>query len=106
MCMGQVGNLLPHVVVPANGAAPDATLGAQRRKAGLMASAYALGYMFSVPVLTALTDRFDARGILYVGSMVSGLATIGFGLFADGLLSASFFGVSRVPVLAAHTCRV
>jgi len=39
-------------------------------------------------VLTALTDRFDARGILFAGSLVSGLATIAFGLFAYGLVSA------------------
>ena len=89
MCIGQVGNLLPHVVVPAIMAQhliPLWKLSATQ--AGLMASAYAVGYMLSVPVLTALTDRFDARGILFAGSLVSGLATIAFGLLADGLASA------------------
>ena len=89
MCIGQVGNLLPHVVVPAIMAQHLMPLwGLSAAQAGLMASAYAFGYMLAVPVLTALTDRIDARGILFAGSLVSGLATIAFGLFADGLGSA------------------
>jgi sugar phosphate permease len=54
-----------------------------------MASGLAVGYMLAVPVLTTLTDRFDARFILAAGSALSGLATICFGIFADGLLSAT-----------------
>lgn len=89
MCLGQVGNLLPHVVVPA--VMVGHLIGPWRlsnAEAGLMASAYAAGYMVAVPVLSALTDRMDARRILLVGSLVSGLATIAFGLLADGLASA------------------
>lgn len=90
MCVGQVGNLLPHVVVPAVMAQhliPQWSLSAS--EAGLMASSFALGYMLAVPLLTALTDRIDARSILLVGSAVSGLATFAFGFLADGLWSAS-----------------
>ena len=90
MCVAQVCNLLPHVVVPAIMAQHLMPLwGLSAAQAGLMASAYAFGYMLAVPGLTALTDRLDARGILLAGSTVSGLGTIAFGLFADGLLSAS-----------------
>ena len=110
MCIAQICNLLPHVVVPAIMAhhlIPLWQLTAAQ--AGLMASAYAFGYMLAVPVLTALSDRFDARGILLAGSVVSGLATIAFGLFADGLLSASLiwgiagagFGGAYMPGLKA-----
>jgi predicted MFS family arabinose efflux permease len=74
-------------------------------QAGLMASAYAFGYMLAVPVLTALTDRFDARGILLAGSAVSGLATIAFGFFADGLLSASLIWAWRALASAEPICR-
>lgn len=115
MCVAQVCNLLPHVVVPAIMAQylmPPWHLSAA--DAGLMASAYAIGYMLAVPILTALTDRFDARGILLAGSAVSGLATIAFGLFADGLLSASLiwavagagFGGAYMPGLKALTDRL
>jgi predicted MFS family arabinose efflux permease len=90
MCLGQVGSLLPHVVVPAIMAQrlmPLWDLNAAR--AGLMASAYAFGYMLAVPVLTTLTDRIDARRILMVGSVLSGVATALFGVLANGLWSAT-----------------
>jgi predicted MFS family arabinose efflux permease len=115
MCIAQVCNLLPHVVVPAIMAQHLMPLWhLSAAQAGLMASAYAFGYMLAVPVLTALTDRFDARGILLAGSAVSGLATIAFGLFADGLLSASLiwavagagFGGAYMPGLKALTDRL
>src|SRR5687768_8284252 len=89
MCIGQVGNLLPHVVVPAIMAQhlmPPWNLSAS--EAGLMAGAYAFGYMLAVPVLTTLTDRVDARNVLLAGSALSALATLAFGLLADGLGSA------------------
>jgi MFS family permease len=90
MCAGQVGNLLPHVVVPA--VMPQHLMPLWQlsgSEAGLMASSYALGYMLAVPILTTLTDRIDARLILFGGSAVSGLATIVFGVLADGLVSAA-----------------
>jgi MFS family permease len=115
MCIAQVCNLLPHVVVPAIMAhhlIPLWDLSAAQ--AGLMASAYAFGYMLAVPVLTALGDHFDARRILLTGSAVSGLATITFGLLADGILSASLiwgvagagFGGAYMPGLKALTDRL
>src|SRR6476660_9029750 len=115
MCIAQVCNLLPHVVVPAIMAQHLMPLWhLSAAQAGLMASAYAFGYMLAVPVLTALTDRYDARGVLLAGSAVSGLATIAFGFFADGLLSASLiwavagagFGGAYMPGLKALTDRL
>ena len=115
MCVAQVCNLLPHVVVPAIMAQHLMPLWhLSAAQAGLMASAYAFGYMLAVPMLTALTDRFDARGILLAGSTVSGLGTIAFGLFADDLLSASVlwaiagagFGGAYMPGLKALTDRL
>ena len=104
MCIGQVGNLLPHVVVPAVMAQhliPQWSLSASQ--AGLMASSFAAGYMLAVPVLTGLTDRIDARLILLTGSAVSGLATCAFGLLADGLLSASLiWGIAGIGFAGAY----
>jgi len=104
MCIGQVGNLLPHVVVPAVMAQhliPQWHLSAS--EAGLMASSFAIGYMLAVPVLTALTDRMDARVILLAGSAVSGLATFAFGLLAEGLLSAmSIWGLAGIGFAGAY----
>src|SRR6266540_2048222 len=104
MCLGQVGNLLPHVVVPAIMAQhlmPLWDLSAAR--AGLMASAYAFGYMLAVPVLTTLTDRIDARRILMAGSASSGIATALFGLVADGLWSATLiWGLAGIAFAGAY----
>ena len=90
--MGQLGSLLPHVVVPSILAAfliPEWHLsGAQ---AGLLAGSGAAGYMLTVPVLATLTDRIDARKILIAGSAVSALGTLLFGLFATGLWSGALF---------------
>jgi len=90
MCLGQVGSLLPHVVVPAIMAQHLMPLwDLNAAQAGLMASAYAFGYMLAVPVLTTLTDRIDARRMLMVGSVLSGVATALFGVLANGLWSAT-----------------
>ena len=92
MCLGQLGSLLPHVVVPSILAAfliPEWQLsGAQ---AGLLAGSGAAGYMLAVPVLATLTDRIDARRILIAGSALSALGTLLFGLFATGLWSGALF---------------
>lgn len=115
LCLGQVGNLIPHVVVPAVMPAHLVPAwGLSNAEAGLMASAYAFGYMLAVPVLTTLTDRLDARLILLVGSLASALATLAFGVFATDLVSASLiwalagigFAGAYMPGLKALTDRL
>ena len=62
MCAGQVGSLLPHAVVPAVMAGHLIPLwGLTNAQAGLLAAAYAGGYMLAVPLRSSLTDRIDAR---------------------------------------------
>ena len=104
MCFGQVGNLLPHVAVPA--VMPQHLMPLWKlsgSEAGLMASAFAFGYMLAVPVLTTLTDRIDARGILLIGSAVSALATLAFGVMADGLWSATaIWGIAGMGFAGAY----
>ena len=104
MCLGQLGSLLPHVVVPAILAGfliPDRQLsGAQ---AGLLAGSGAAGYMVAVPVLSTLTDRIDARKILIAGSAVSAFGTVLFGLFANGLWSgAAFNAIAGIGFAGAY----
>ncbi len=104
MCLGQVGNLLPHVVVPAIMAQHLMPLwGLSAAQAGLMASAYTFGYMLAVPLLTTLTDRIDARRILMAGSALSGFATVMFGLIADDLWSATLiWGIAGIGFAGAY----
>jgi predicted MFS family arabinose efflux permease len=92
MCLGQLGSLLPHVVVPsilAQFLIPEWHL--TGATAGLLAGSYAAGYMLAVPVLATLTDRIDARIVLIAGSGLSALSTLMFGLFAQGLWSGVIF---------------
>src|ERR1700712_5133314 len=115
MCLGQLGSLLPHVVVPsilAGFLIPEWHLGGA--EAGLLAGAYAAGYMVAVPVLATLTDRMDARLVLLAGSALSDLATLLFGFFAQGLWSGALlwsiagvgFAGAYMPGLKALTARL
>jgi len=113
MCIGQIGNLLPHVpAVMVQYLIPLWEM--TNTQAGLLASAYAAGYMLAVPFLSSLTDRYDARRILLLGSLCSGLSTLAFALFASswltgvfiwGLAGASFAG-AYMPGLRALTDRL
>ena len=53
-------------------------------EAGLVSGLFFAGYMAAVPVLTALTDRLDARRIYLVASLVAAAGTAAFALYADG----------------------
>jgi predicted MFS family arabinose efflux permease len=115
MCLAQVGNLLPHVVVQAIMAKHLIPLwGLSASQAGFMASTYAFGYMFAVPVLATLTDRIDARRVLFWGTLVSMGATLAFPVFAEGLVSACIlwglaglgFAGAYMPGLKALTDRL
>jgi predicted MFS family arabinose efflux permease len=115
MCVGQVGNLLPHVTLSANLAQHlMPAWGLSAAEGGLMASGYAFGYMIAVPILTTLTDRIDARLVLLCGSIFSGLATIAFGMFAQGFWSGTAiwslaglgFAGAYMPGLKALTDRL
>ncbi len=115
MCAGQLGSLLPHVVVPAILAGfliPEWRLSGA--EAGLLSGSGAAGYMLAVPLLATLTDRIDARKILIAGSAVSALGTVLFGLFATGLWSGALcnavagigFAGAYMPGLKALTDRL
>jgi predicted MFS family arabinose efflux permease len=104
MCLGQLGSLLPHVVVPsilAQFLIPEWEL--TGANAGLLAGSYAAGYMLAVPFLATLTDRIDARFVLIAGSALSAAATAMFGLFAQGLWSgAALWALAGIGFAGAY----
>ena len=105
MCVGQLGSLLPHVVVPSILAAfliPEWHLSGA--PTGLLAGSGAAGYMLTVPVLATLTDRIDARKISIAGSAVSALGTLLFGIFAAGSGRGRSPMLSQASGLPAPTC--
>jgi predicted MFS family arabinose efflux permease len=72
-------------------------------EAGLMASAYAFGYMLAVPLLATLTDRIDARKILFTGSLITGVTTVAFGLLVDSFLGAMIvWGLAGISFAGAY----
>lgn len=60
-------------------------------EAGFVSGLFFAGYMAAVPVLTALTDRVDARRIYLASSAVAALGSVGFAWLAHGAASAGFF---------------
>jgi MFS family permease len=59
--------------------------------AGWVSGIYYAGYLMVVSVLTSLTDRVDPRRILLIGAALSGLSSLGYGLWAEGFWSALGF---------------
>jgi MFS family permease len=59
--------------------------------AGLVSGLFFAGYMAAVPVLTALTDRLDARRIYLVASLVAAAGTAGFAFLAHGPVTGGLF---------------
>ncbi|MDX6749029.1 MFS transporter [Geminicoccaceae bacterium 1502E] len=50
-----------------------------------------VSYAVASPILSALTDRIDARRVVIAGSAASAVAGIGYALLADGFWSAMFW---------------
>jgi MFS family permease len=60
-------------------------------EAGTVGGMFFVGYVASVSVWTALTDRVDGRKIYAAGSVVAAAGSAGFALFARGFVSAICF---------------
>ena len=60
-------------------------------EAGFVSGLFFAGYMTAVPVLTALTDRVDARRIYLLSSVVAAVGAAGFASLAHGAASGGFF---------------
>ncbi len=60
-------------------------------EAGWINGAFSAGYGFTVPILTGLTDRFDARRIYLYSAVLGALAMLGFALLAEGFWTAILF---------------
>lgn len=58
-------------------------------EAGMVSGAFFAGYIGTVSLWTALTDRMDARKVYLGGSLLAAAGGAGFGLFAHGFVSAA-----------------
>jgi len=83
-------------------------------QAGLVGGILFLGYVGSVPLLTALTDRIDARRIYLVSCLVAAAGSAGFAAWAHGFVGAlvaqALFGIGfagiYMPGLKAMSDRI
>ena len=62
-------------------------------QAGWLGGALFIGYIVTVPVLTAYTDRLDPKRIYLACAALGAIGNFGFGFVADGLWSGVFFRV-------------
>lgn len=62
-------------------------------QAGVVGGMFFAGYITTVSLWTALTDRIDGRRIYIAGAVLCAVASAGFGLFVDGFASAVLFQV-------------
>ena len=60
-------------------------------ESGLIASAFFFGYMLTVPLATALTDRVDARKVYLVGGLAATCGLLGMAFFAFNFWTALIF---------------
>src|SRR5437868_7486764 len=62
-------------------------------EAGIVSGMFFAGYIGTVSLWTALTDRVDARRVYMAGSVLAALGSAGFGFLAGGFASAVLFQV-------------
>jgi MFS family permease len=62
-------------------------------QAGIVGGMFFAGYVATVSLWTALTDRVDARRVYLAGSLIAAAASAGFGLAASGFVTAVFFQI-------------
>jgi MFS family permease len=114
MCLAETLSMTGFAAYPAFLALLRDTWSLSNSEAGFIGGAFFAGYMTAVPVLSSLTDRYDARRI-HVGScLLAGVSNLGFALLADGVVSAAGLqalagaglGGTYMPGLKALTDRV
>lgn len=60
-------------------------------EAGALGGSYFAGYILAISWLSSLTDRIDARKVFILGTLMSGVGSLGFSFLAHGLWSACLF---------------
>ena len=114
MCLAEVLSMTGFAVYPAFLALLRDTWGISNSEAGFIGGAFFGGYMIAVPILSSLTDRFDARRVYMLSCALAGISAVGFAVFADGVVTAALLQAlagaglagTYMPGLKALTDRV
>jgi MFS family permease len=91
LCAAEVGTMLGYATYPTLLNTLQAEWQMSNTEAGVVSGAYFGGYMLAVPLLTALTDRIDARRIHIFACMLAALGSFGFAFLAHDFLTAAVF---------------
>lgn len=114
LCAAEVLSMTGFSVYPALLAPLRDAWGLSGAEAGLIGGIFFAGYAAAVPLLSALTDRIDARRVYFFSTLLAAAGTLGFGLFAQGVASGALFQAiagaglagTYMPGLKALTDRV
>lgn len=87
LCAAEILGMLGFSAVPALLPEFRALWSLSATAAGMLTGAFFAGYMLAVPLLTALTDRIDARKVYLVSTLLAALANAGLALLARDLAS-------------------
>lgn len=91
MFLAVISGMTSFVSFPALLPVFEAEWGVSASAAGWISGIFFAGYVATVPLLSALTDRIDARRVVLFGMVLTAVATLGFGLMATGVVSASLW---------------
>jgi len=91
VCAAHVASMSGFSTYPALLPLLQSEWGMSNTVAGFVSGLFFAGYMAAVPVLTALTDRVDARRIYLASSLVAAAGSAGFAWLAGGPGTAGFF---------------
>jgi MFS family permease len=88
LCVAEVLGMAGFAAFPALLPGFFAEWGLSNTDAGWINGIFFAGYLVSVPVLLALTDRVDPRRIYLLCMVVSGVSNLGFAMMAEGFWTA------------------
>ena len=83
LCAAEVLSMTGFSTYPALLAPLREAWGMSGAEAGFIGGVFFAGYMAAVPLLSALTDRIDARRVYFLSTLLAVAGTLGFGLFAS-----------------------
>lgn len=114
LCAAEVAAMTGFAAYPALLPTLRAAWGMSGAEAGLVGGAFFFGYMVSVPLLSGLTDRVDAKRVFAVCSVLAACGALGFGFLARGVWSGVWWQAvsgaglagTYMPGLKALTDRV
>ncbi|KIH76516.1 Nitrate/nitrite transporter NarK [Geoalkalibacter ferrihydriticus] len=91
MCTVEILSMTGFATYPALLLVMQGQWGLSNSEAGLISGSFFAGYMIATPFLVGMTDRIDTRRIYLLATALAALGSLGFALWAQGMLTAMFF---------------